>query len=347
MDAFLPWGDRQPPQKFPQKPFKPRYVMRLRRQAAAKLLSVIVCFILAGCQDLGITPAGIPADTATPPATPTPFQANTPTARPSASPTPAFTATITPSPMPEGCLEPSGRIEVMEIPSNISRYPISFRVYFPPCFDTMPDRRYPVLYMIHGQTFKDDQWDRLGLDEAADALITGGQAPPFMIVMPLERNTFEDVSISPFAGDLIDTLIPWIDENYPTCTDRSCRAIGGLSRGGAWALRLGFKHWELFGAIGLHSTPPFIGDPNQLPYWLREIPEGQLPRIWMDSGTLDWWIKPTREFEALLTHYQVPHEWNNYEGGTHEETYWSAHVHDYLLWYTAGWEEVSESLITN
>ena len=43
------------------------------------------------------------------------------------------------------------------------------------------------------------------------------------------------------------------------------------------------------------------------------------------------------QFENLLSEYQVPHEWHMYSGD-HSETYWSAHVMEYLQWYAEGWK---------
>lgn len=313
---------------------------------------VVICLSLAlsscgqGAEAGGI--ASLPATVVRevfPTATFTPFQAASPTPRPSATVTatelpPAQTATTAPTASltttPAQCTENRGMIESFEISSLKSSRPVGFRVYTPPCYDNSGETRYPVLYMIHGQTYNDDQWDRLGLDEAADHLIAKEDAPPFLIVMPLERNTFEDIYVTSFDDDLTDNLIPWIDANYPTCAEHTCRAIGGLSRGGAWALRLGFTRWDLFGSIGLHSTPPFIGDPNQFPYWLREIPPEQMPRVYMDTGRADWYIRPTSEFEAQLVQYNVPHEWYLFNG-THEEAYWAEHVDDYLNWYIEPW----------
>jgi enterochelin esterase-like enzyme len=214
--------------------------------------------------------------------------------------------------------------------------PLGFRVYLPPCFDQNAAARYPVLYMIHGQSFNDDQWVRLGIAEAADALINQKQAPPFLIVMPYEKNSYANIYETPFRTAVVEWLVPWIDSRYPTCARRECRAIGGLSRGGAWALHFGFTRWDLFSAVGLHSTPPFIGDPNRFPGWLKAIPPDQIPRIYMDTGRHDYYLAPTTEFEALLVQLQVPHEWYLFTG-THNEEYWSAHVGDYLRWYTASW----------
>lgn len=289
----------------------------------------LFCLVLSACQMQAAPVAGVVEDPAW---TPTPFQAHSPTPRPTLTSTPTLVPTATPLP----CMEKQGRVEQKEVAFAENRAPLAFRVYLPPCYDQLEEARYPVLYILHGQTFNDEQWDRLGIDEAADSMISSGSTPPFMIVMPKEANTFADIFESSFAPDLIEGLIPWIDANYPTCAERSCRAIGGLSRGGAWAFRLGFIYWDLFGAIGLHSTPPFIGDPNRLPEWLRQIPPDQMPRIYIDTGRHDWYLRSTTQLEELFVQYGVPHEWYLFNGA-HDEAYWSAHVADYLAWYAQPW----------
>ncbi len=271
----------------------------------------------------------------------TPFQPSSPTTRPTFTLTPTITLAPAPtsSPTSAACQEQHGRIEAKEEVVRQGRPQFVFRVYFPPCFVQGPPARYPVLYMIHGQTFTDDQWERLGIGAAADDLIDAKEARPFLIVMPLEKDTYEDMYRAGFSRDVTDGLIPWIDANYPTCAERQCRAIGGLSRGGAWALHLGFTRWNLFGAVGMHSTPPFNTDPNLFPIWLRDIPADQLPRVWMDTGRRDAFQAMTSAFEEELVRYDVPHEWylNN---GMHEESYWTAHVKEYLEWYTRPWKDL-------
>jgi enterochelin esterase-like enzyme len=326
---------------------KPQRCQGILRTAVHFLVlcaGLAAALILSACQGQQAAAVLLPISYAT--QTPTPFQAHspTPTLDPTPTSTPVPTSTVTPTSTlpptstPFICQEDRGTVEQHEI--QVETRSVIFRVYLPPCYGVESGRRYPVLYMIHGQTYKDDQWDRLGIDEAADSLIASGQASPFLIVMPLEKNTFEDIFLSPFPGDFIDGLIPWIDSNYGTCTDRNCRAIGGLSRGGAWAFRLGFIHWQLFGAVGLHSTPPFIGDPNRLPGWLQQIPSDQIPRLYMDTGRNDYFIAPTTQLEEILVRLGLAHEWYLFNG-THNEEYWSEHVGDYLQWYTQPWQETS------
>ena len=212
-----------------------------------------------------------------------------------------------------------------------------FRVYLPPCYNQEPARRYPVLYMIHGQSYTDDQWDRLGADEIVDRLSASGEISPFIIVMPRDR-AWSQPSEDHFGDVLVEELIPYIDTHFRTRTERQYRAIGGLSRGAAWAVHLGLAHWELFGAIGAHSLPVFWSDTGRLQRWLKQIPTDSYPRLFLDIGEKDrpQILASARWFEKKLSDYDIPHEWYLYPG-YHDEAYWTSHLEQYLRWYARLW----------
>jgi enterochelin esterase-like enzyme len=325
--------------------------MVIRKPAITIFLMFILLVFAAGClpepavlpEPAAVNPA--PAAVTLPVLEPAPTLSLAPivtlTATVVPSATPTLEPTVVPSETPFVCSESAGKVErfLAGEPGPFDPPPpLTFRIYTPPCYAERPDSRYPVLYIIHGQTFADDQWDRLGMDEAADMLISSGQAAPFLIVMPLEQYTLPDPFETMFGYTMADELVPWIDQHFSTCSERECRAIGGLSRGGGWALHMGFVRWQTFGAIGAHSAPVFINDPNRLPGWLQEIPRDQLPRIYLDNGRLDWYREIEREYEALLTRLNVPHEYYLFEGA-HDEAYWSSHVESYVRWYTQPWLE--------
>lgn len=253
-----------------------------------------------------------------------------------AQPSPTLTPTVTLTPTPF-CTETRGRFEFNEIQTELMTHPLSFRVYLPPCYDFDEESRYPVLYLLHGQSFNDDQWDRLGADEALDELIAAGQVEPFIIVMPKESNYMIDQWTSKYGPALAEELVPWVDEHYRTLTDRDHRAIGGLSRGAGWAMRIGLIYWETFGIIGGHSLAPFRGDFNESPFWFQEIPEDEKPRIWIDVGTMDFMKDAARVFADRLEDYDMPFDWHVFEGA-HVEDYWSANVETYLKWYAQDWD---------
>jgi enterochelin esterase-like enzyme len=175
----------------------------------------------------------------------------------SATPVPEPTATATP---PWGCSESKGEMEMATLTTALQPWPVDMRVFLPPCYDPERDPGYPLLIIIHGQTYNYDQWDRDGMDEAANRLTAAGTIRPMIIVMPNEARTDRDPDQSNFDEVVVNAVLPWVDGRYNTCTERFCRAVGGLSRGATWAVHIGFLHPAVFGYIGAHSFTPVIGD---------------------------------------------------------------------------------------
>jgi enterochelin esterase-like enzyme len=214
------------------------------------------------------------------------------------------------------------------------RPPQEFLIYLPPCYEYDTDERYPVLYLLHGQTFHDDQWVRLGAATALDNLIHQGDAPPFIIVFPDDRY-WNLPAGGTFGERMINEIIPTIDKTYRTRAERQYRALGGLSRGGGWAVHQLLTRYDLFGMIGLHSPVIFNDDAAVLDRLIPAVPDEAWPRLWMDAGDRDGDLGSIRRFEQLLTHSRVPHEWHIYSGD-HTEAYWRRHIVEYLRWYADG-----------
>jgi enterochelin esterase-like enzyme len=315
-----------------------------RPSLASSLLLAGLCLALTACSAFGGRPpaavvaaAGDP--TAAPTLTPAPSATATLTPLPSAtatataSPTPLPpTRTSTPTPVPTAtpCGEQHGVVNAVKIPSPTLRYAIDARVYLPPCY-TANQERYPVLYLLHGLSFTETQWVRLGAPLAADELIAAGEIAPLIIVMPRDR--LDDRLDTAFAAD----LVPYVDATYRTLPDRLHRAIGGLSRGGGWSVHLGLHYPQLFGRIGAHSVALFVGEENRLLQWLRAAMKAEIaPAFYVDIGEGDgqrqgaFWLSQVLSSVGLEYTYQV-------QPGGHTEKYWSAHVADYLRFYAAGW----------
>jgi enterochelin esterase-like enzyme len=212
-----------------------------------------------------------------------------------------------------------------------------YRIYLPPCYDDELERFYPVLYLIHGQTYTDAQWEDLGVPQVINRKVASGESSPFIVVLPWDRSWLEPTKDN-FGQAVTQTLIPWVDEKYRTIPEREYRAIGGLSRGGAWAVHLGLSHPEIFSAVGIHSGFVFHTDVQALDEWLAKLPEAMVPRIYMDIADHDRpeIAESARWLEGKLTQNDIPHEWHMFVG-EHEQEYWQAHVQDYLRWYSLEW----------
>jgi enterochelin esterase-like enzyme len=261
-----------------------------------------------------------------------------PTAETPSTPSP----TLPPTATSVNCLNLPGQL----IPGALDTMtpPQQYLIYLPPCYGQNLDQRYPVLYLLHGQLSTDSQWVDLGAPPAADSLISSGAAPPFIIVLPDDR--YWNLPTGDGFGDrLIHDIIPFIDGNYRTLADRTHRALGGLSRGGGWAVHILLTRYDLFGSIGLHSAVIFDDDARELRVLVPHVPADAWPRLWIDAGDHDGGLGKIQTFEALLSAYEVPHEWRMYTGD-HTNPYWHAHVTEYLQWYADGFQESSSPVPT-
>lgn len=201
-----------------------------------------------------------------------------------------------------------GRIASFTLGDPALRIPASTGyLYLPPGYDSQVNRRYPVVYLLHGFPGGSQDWMRAGA--AADTmnlLIANRILPPMIIVAPdMNGGRFRDGGcLNALGGPQITTyllrdVIGWVDTNLRTYRTRSQRAIGGMSSGGYCALDIGLRATSQFGVI-LAFQP--YGDPGtnalnsvlggRLDLFAAHSPSSYLPRmtftqrpaIFMDSG---------------------------------------------------------------
>jgi enterochelin esterase-like enzyme len=254
---------------------------------------------------------------------------------PTIAPTPLASATTAPldePPFTEECTASAGTVESVSIPSPATG-PIRTRIYLPPCYASQRDRRYPVLYLLHGQGFSEDQWERLGAVAGADELIAAGEIASLLIVMP--RDPGEG-----FDPALVEAVIPYVDSRYRTVDERAARAIGGLSRGGGWAVHFGLKYAERFGRIGLHSPAVFYDDEYNILEWGRRLRDRPKPAVYLDVGEGDGNRRSPAWLDQVFTWFDFGHTYIVRPGG-HTERYWAKHMREYLKFYAADWREAT------
>lgn len=252
-----------------------------------------------------------------------------PAATPSVSPLPSTPALPSATPTPAGCHAQHGSDldQQLELENGQT---LAYRVHLPPCFSASGPAL-PLLVLLHGQSYDETQWERLGFSAAADALVGAGKNEPYVIVYPRERDTYADPFQSTYGEQLLTGLFPALEKDYNICSGRRCRAIGGLSRGASWAALLAINHPEEFAWVGGHSMAPFIG----LEQLLRRSTAGKRLETltwYLDTGHGDAYRKPLVSFEQTLTELNLPHEWH-LNRGMHDETYWAGQVAAYAAWY--------------
>ncbi|MCR5797409.1 MAG: Ig-like domain-containing protein [Eubacterium sp.] len=134
------------------------------------------------------------------------------------------------------------------------------------------DKKYPVLYLLHGISGDEDEWKQGSVSYIIQNLVDKGLTKEMIVVMPNSRARMNDQGTGDmdeahfaahdnFINDLRDDLMPFINSHYSTLTDRNNTAIAGLSMGGRESLNIGLKMPETFGYIGaFEPAPGVVGD---------------------------------------------------------------------------------------
>ena len=147
------------------------------------------------------------------------------------------------------------------IEGNLEGNPAERGVYVvtPPGYDENPDRRYPVVYFLHGYTATPQATQA---DLRADEAITDAAADGFEAIMVIPDGWSKwkggFYSSSPTVGDyeraIADDLVGWVDGRYRTIADRESRGLVGHSMGGYGTIRIGMKHPDTFSSIYMMSA---------------------------------------------------------------------------------------------
>jgi S-formylglutathione hydrolase FrmB len=225
------------------------------------------------------------------------------------------------------------------------------------------NKRYPVLYLLHGLFGHHDDWiTRTNLAEYA--------AGYDLIIVTPEGNDSWYIDSATVASDkyesyILRELIPDVDARYRTIKDRRARGVAGLSMGGYGALKYGLKHPDYFAFAGSMSGaldpanrneehPGFawdvlrpsitaaFGPPNsparqandlhQIARNLTAANIASLPYLYFDCGLEDGFLPTNRELAEILIAKKIPHQYRQLPGG-HNWGYWDRQVREVLRVY--------------
>jgi len=231
---------------------------------------------------------------------------------------------------------PHGEVTVVQYDSKTLEARRQMRVYTPPGYST--DRKYPVLYLLHGIGGNDLEWMRAcRANNVIDNLLADGKIQPMIVVFP---NGNASVTVDgaaggrgagmgggfggwgmPFENDLIKDIIPYIESHYSVYTDRERRALAGLSMGGGQSLNIGLANLDTFGWVGGFSSAPNTKPPAELvpdPAAARD----KLKLLWLACGNKDGLIRISQGLHNYLKENNVPHIWHVDSNG-HDGTEWA------------------------
>jgi acetyl esterase/lipase/S-formylglutathione hydrolase FrmB len=227
---------------------------------------------------------------------------------------------------------------------------VSFHIYLPEAYRTEQERRFPVLYWLHGSG-----GGLRGIPPLArhfDSAIAAGKAPPFLAVFVngLVEGMYVDWKdgSAPLETVIVKDLVPHVDATWRTIAAREGRMLDGFSMGGYGAARLGFKYPDLFRAVSIVGAGPMQPELVQTPRAGRQraaevlqkvyggdqayfrsvsprtlaeqnaeaIAKGSLVRIVI--GDQDETFENNRAFHEHLERLRIPHGWTVLRGVAHD-----------------------------
>jgi len=217
--------------------------------------------------------------------------------------------------------------------------------------DYSPEKKYPVLYLLHGIGGTNTEWFGGNPVEVIGNLTAEGNASEMIVVMPNVRAAADDSvpqeilgqknisAFDNFINDLSNDLMPFINSKYPVKQDRESTAIAGLSMGGRESLFIGFKKIDKFAYIGAFSPAPgLIPDsslnyPGQFTKAQFTIPSNSIykPKVIMIcSGNNDSTVGNTPyTYHQTLVDNNVNHLWYITDGG-HDFTVWKHGLYNFV-----------------
>ena len=127
-------------------------------------------------------------------------------------------------------------------------------IVLPPSYAKAPNKRYPVVYFLHGFTAKAENYDayaRFG-EAMADAAAKGNE---LILVVPDSYTRHggsmysNSVTVGNFEGFVARDLVTYIDGHYRTLARRESRGLAGHSMGGYGTFKIGMKYPEVFSSL--------------------------------------------------------------------------------------------------
>lgn len=239
-------------------------------------------------------------------------------------------------------LVPHGAVATVRYFSKLTQTERQMRVYTPPGYD-QDNRPYPVLYLMHGGYYaglgKDIFWIMgLRANYIMDNLIAQGTVDPMIIVVPNGDVTPYSIITDPITDDkfpeeLMESVIPTIEQNYRVLPGPKHRALAGYSKGGCWTLDTYLLKPGAFAYYGVFSSGFFpypLNDiiQNNEQLLLNRTLNKDTKLLWIICGPEDIAWDNNNATLALFDQYNIKYTFVQGTGGHVADT-WRRNLRDF------------------
>jgi enterochelin esterase family protein len=247
---------------------------------------------------------------------------------------------------------PHGQVRIVPYVSKTMGVSRTMWVYTPPDYDR--GTSFPVLYLLHGGGDVESGWTMIGrANNILDNLIAEKKARSMVVVMPLGHTVQSfwtgparpsptrqllgpgqpestGLGLNLFGMELVNEVMPMVEQSFKVSKRPDDRAIGGLSMGGGLTMNVAFNRPELFRHVVIMSSaggatlekdfPAFFADPAKI--------NRQFKTFWIAVGKDDALVaKMSTALRAALDAKGIKHTYRVTEG-RHEWTVWRHHLYE-------------------
>ena len=262
------------------------------------------------------------------------------------------------------------RVESGSVSSKILDTEKKYNVYLPDGYDLDPERRYPVLYLLHGAKGTCNTWTKsYNMKTIADWRISSGFSVPMIIVMPdasgedpdhagmhMGYFNFSDWRYEDF---FFDEFLPSIESRYRIVSDRAHRAVAGLSMGGHGTALFAMHRPEYFSSAcplsgRLEGSPKasYAGreqmdeyvrlvEANDVPKYLQTADKAKQQAVseirwYIDCGDDDYLLDGSIDLWRVMKALDFPCAQLRVREGTHQQEYWRTALPEVLTFVSVG-----------
>lgn len=254
---------------------------------------------------------------------------------------------------------PQSKVVTDSIYSKVLKAHRAYTIYLPKSYEVNPEKKYPILYLLHGVMGTNEGWFRdQRAGEVLDQLIASGEACDMIVVSPNAGgniyagawNGYFNMPGWAYEDFFYQEFLPYIESKYRVIGDKQHRAIAGLSMGGGGTTSYAQRHSELYCAAyamsALMNIPEFGAMPSKEPanpedkmeilnksvrehscidYVLQadDTRKEQLRSVqwYVDCGDDDFLLDRNIEFVQAMHRAQIPLQFRVRDGG-HTNEYW-------------------------
>jgi S-formylglutathione hydrolase FrmB len=263
---------------------------------------------------------------------------------------------------------PQSKVETKTIHSNVLNADREFNIFLPKSYETDVNKKYPVLYLLHGMLDTHQGWFMRGhLKDVADQLIASGEMCEMIIVSPNAGgniyegawNGYFDMPGWKYETFFYTEFLPHIETTYRIIGDKQHRAVAGLSMGGGGTTGYAQRHSDMF--VAAYAMSALMDIPEQgaalsqnpddkmailtksvqenscVKYVTEanEVRKAQLRSVqwFVDCGDDDFLLDRNIEFTQAMRAAQIPCEFR-IRDGAHTWEYWHSALYTCLPFVT-------------